>query len=191
MKTNPFVWFLILLSSGIAIYAVVRLIQVNARMVDMQKKILEMETGLKSSSRPDLMEKNNQENEGEKIEIVHNMVRLQQYHYKLHAAGKYDNRPLMEFYLHEMEEEMLAIKDAKVYEDSISISDMMKNYGLSALSKFQTELKLKDFDFNSSFRVLTESCNNCHKTMGHEYILITVPEKTDFYNQSFKKTGNE
>lgn len=106
MKTNPFVWFLILLSSGIAIYAVVRLIQVNARMVDMQKKILDMETGIKSNSRPDLMEKNNQENEGEKIEIVHNMVRLQQYHYKLHAAGKYDNRPLMEFYLHEMEEEM-------------------------------------------------------------------------------------
>ena len=40
--------------------------------------------------------------------------------------------------------------------------------------------------FNSSYLLLTSSCNNCHKAVNFSFNVVKVPDTPPFSNQAFK-----
>lgn len=123
--------------------------------------------------------------EKEEIELVHYMNRIQQFHAKLYFAGMANNEELVEFYLHELEEEMEAIEKAGVVEDGINISELIRVFGLNQIKWLENELKNPEHDFKQAFETFTTSCNGCHQSSGHPYIKITVPSVSPVSNQDF------
>jgi len=40
--------------------------------------------------------------------------------------------------------------------------------------------------FNSSFNLLTNTCNNCHRANNFEFNVVKIPDNQPFSNQEFK-----
>lgn len=188
MKTNPFVWFLILLTAGLAAFCFVRIGQLNSEIVSLKKNLADKtgSTAEEPKKTPVIEQDEESDEETEDIEIVHYMQRIQNFHAKLHAAGKNKNKELIKFYLHELEEEMEIIAESNISEEGVNISENMKNFGLNQVKTFETALETSTFNFDKSFEALTTSCNGCHSSTKHEYIRIITPTGLPVVNQNFK-----
>lgn len=186
MKTNPFIWFIFLLLGTYSVYSFVQIGRLNSEIVALNKK--NNQQALPEASHPESETKNEKDETGEAddLEIVHYMNRIQSFHAKLYAAGKNNNKQLMGFYLHEIEEEMETIAEGKIIEDGVNISDNMVNFGLNQVKRFETEMETSTFNFEKSFQDLTVSCNSCHNASSHDYIRITVPSGVPVSNQDFR-----
>lgn len=121
------------------------------------------------------------------IEVAHFMSRIQQYHMKLYFAGIENNRDLMTFYLHELEEEMETIAKARITDGEINISQNMQQIGLTEINNFNSKMASPSFNFEQSFEQLTFSCNTCHQSSGFPFIQIIIPSENPIQNQQFKK----
>ncbi len=111
------------------------------------------------------------------------MSGIQIHHAKLWFAGQNQNWELASFEIHEIQEalddvqkfcsdrpEVKAIGMIDPAIDSVNISIQQKNEQL----------------FKSSFVLLTNTCNNCHKTTGHGFNVVTIPASLPVVNQDFK-----
>jgi len=111
------------------------------------------------------------------------MSSIQVHHGKLWFAGKNQNWELADFEMHEIGE---AIDDIKVYQSEREESkkiDMLK----PALDAINDAIQKKDsLLFNSSFLLLTNTCNNCHKAVNFSFNIVKIPETPPFNNQAFK-----
>ena len=111
------------------------------------------------------------------------MSSIQVHHGKLWFAGKNQNWELADFEMHEIGE---AIDDIKVYQSEREESkkiDMLK----PALDAINDAIQKKDsLLFNSSFLLLTNTCNNCHKAVNFSFNIVKIPDSPPFNNQAFK-----
>jgi hypothetical protein len=111
------------------------------------------------------------------------MSNIQVHHAKLWFAVKNQNWELADFEMHEIDE---AIDDIKIYQPEREESkqvDMLK----PALDAVNDAIQKKDsILFNSSYLLLTNTCNNCHKAVNFGFNVVKVPETPPFSNQSFK-----
>ena len=111
------------------------------------------------------------------------MSGIQTHHAKLWFAGQNQNWELADFEVHEIQEalddvqkfcsdrpELKAIGMINPAIDSVNISIRQKNQQL----------------FKSSFVLLTNTCNNCHKATDHGFNVVTVPTNLPVVNQDFK-----
>lgn len=111
------------------------------------------------------------------------MSTVQVHHAKLWFAGQEANWELAEFEIHEIKETLDAIqkyqtargesqKVAMLYPalDSIDIAIQQKNSSL----------------FKSSYALLTNTCNNCHRATDFAFNVVKIPETPPFSNQDFK-----
>jgi len=111
------------------------------------------------------------------------MSSIQVHHAKLWFAGKEQNWELADFEMHEIGE---AIDDIKAFqterEESKKVT-MLK----PALDAVNDAIQKKDPAlFNSSYLLLTNTCNNCHKAVNFGFNIVKVPETPPFSNQAFK-----
>lgn len=112
------------------------------------------------------------------------MSGIQAHHTKLWFAGKNENWKLADFEVHEI---MEAIEDIQKYETERSESQMigMINPALDSVNEaIRSENPEK---FRSSFTLLTNTCNNCHKTANFGFNKVQIPETEPFPNQDFGK----
>ncbi len=125
---------------------------------------------------------------GKKIEVADFMLRMQIQASKLFFAGKAGNRPLVDFYLTELEENMQQIADAGVSDKGVDISKNMETFGLQQVQSMRDYLDKKDMDnFEGTYEnILINSCNSCHKVTKNPFIQIRVPERPIVGNQVFK-----
>lgn len=127
-----------------------------------------------------------EEEEEEHFELAVAMGHLQRYSAKLHYAGVAENQDLANFYLHEMEEVMEEVVEAKVVDDGMPISNLMESMGVETVSKLQAHILSEGLsDFGTRYENLINTCNNCHIASKHGFIRITVPEGEAPYNQNF------
>lgn len=125
------------------------------------------------------------EHEHEGILVV-GMGRLQVYADKLYFAGKAGNAPLVDFYLHEIEEVMEAIADASIVEDGHDISSYIKQMGLATVEGLEEGGILSNLDtFDQGYLTLINACNGCHTVTEHAMIKVQVPERAAFTNQNY------
>jgi len=111
------------------------------------------------------------------------MSSVQVHHAKLWFAGKDQNWELADFEMHEIGEAIDAIKEYQTEREESKKVDMLK----PALDAVNDAIQKKDATlFNSSYLLLTNTCNNCHKAVNFGFNIVKVPETPPFSNQAFK-----
>jgi hypothetical protein len=111
------------------------------------------------------------------------MSSIQVHHAKLWFAGKNRNWELADFEMHEIAEMIEAIKEFQTERDESRKVDMLK----PSLDAVNDAIQKKDSAlFNSSYLLLTNTCNSCHKAVNFGFNVVKIPETPPFSNQSFK-----
>jgi len=111
------------------------------------------------------------------------MSSVQTHHAKLWFAGTNNNWKLAEFEVHEIEE---ALEDIQMFNSDRSEAKAigMINPSIDSVSN---AIKQKNPEqFRSSYILLTNTCNNCHKATEHEFNVVIIPSSPPVSNQSFK-----
>jgi hypothetical protein len=111
------------------------------------------------------------------------MSSIQVHHAKLWFAGENQNWELADFEMHEIAETIDAIKEYQTEREESKKVDMLK----PSLEAVKDAIDKRDPAlFNSSYLLLTNSCNNCHKAVNFGFNVVKVPEIPPFSNQAFK-----
>jgi hypothetical protein len=111
------------------------------------------------------------------------MSGIQIHHAKLWFAGQNKNWPLADFEVHEISESLDDIQ--KFCKDRPEV----KSIGMinPAIDSVNNAIEQKNLSlFKSSFIVLTNTCNNCHKATEHAFNVVTIPVNLPVVNQEFK-----
>lgn|SRR5690554_3921826 len=119
------------------------------------------------------------------FELAVYMQRILTHVNKLWFSGQADNKELVQFYIHELEESMGAIIDAHIVYDGVPISPLMTQFGMNSIEAFEDDLA-EGKDFSESYQLFIAQCNNCHNSSKHSYIQIKIPETPSFDNQEYR-----
>jgi hypothetical protein len=114
------------------------------------------------------------------------MLTAQMHHAKLWFAGINENWPLASFETGEIKETFN--NAVKYLPERIETKDIPMIY--PALDSIQASINKKDLKkFTDDFKVLTETCNDCHKAVHFQFNVIKVPTSEPVSNEEFK-SGN-
>ena len=134
----------------------------------LNKKIDSLQTQLNNSYKPGLGEF---------------MSQIQIHHAKLWFAGKYENWPLADFEVGEIREALDDIPKFCADRPEVKSIDVIE----PAMDSLSAAIKAKDQRrFDSSFTLLTATCNDCHKATNHGFNQIKIPDVPPVSNQVFK-----
>jgi len=134
----------------------------------LNKKIDSLQTQLNKSYKPGLGEF---------------MSQIQIHHAKLWFAGKYENWPLADFEVGEIREALDDIPKFCADRPEVKSIDVIE----PAMDSLSATIKAKDQRrFDSSFTLLTATCNDCHKATNHGFNQIKIPDVPPVSNQVFK-----
>jgi len=111
------------------------------------------------------------------------MSGIQVHHAKLWFAGQAGNWNLSDFETKEIRE---AIEDIQTYcaDRPEVVSIPMIKPPLDSIDKAIANKSISQF--KSSFNLLTNTCNNCHRGTKHEFNIIQIPSAPPFSNQDFQ-----
>jgi len=111
------------------------------------------------------------------------MSGIQAHHSKLWFAGQNQNWKLADFEIHEI---MEALADIQKYQTERKESKLISMI-IPALDSVNIAIQQKNPDlFKSSYTVLTNTCNNCHRATNFEFNVVKNPDNQPFSNQDFK-----
>ena len=83
------------------------------------------------------------------------------------------------------------IKQAEAIETDRPEVKLFKQMIYPAIDSLQKAIKRKDVhEFSEKFYMLTNSCNNCHKSTHFDFNKIQTPERTPYSNQDFSTDNN-
>lgn len=120
------------------------------------------------------------------MELAVYMGRMQLYMNKLFFAGTVQNADLRDFYIHELEEAMEEIAEAKVIDDGVDISQNIEMFGLAQLEVFEKAIAENPTQFTESYNAFVNSCNSCHVASKYPFIIIKEPTNPVFDNQVYE-----
>jgi hypothetical protein len=110
------------------------------------------------------------------------MSSIQVHHAKLWFAGINNNWDLADFEVHEIQESLDDIQEFNKDRPEVKAIGMIS----PAIDSVNQAIKLKDQQsFKSSYILLTNSCNNCHKATEHAFNVIIIPTNPPVSNQRF------
>jgi len=114
------------------------------------------------------------------------MSRQQVWMDKLGAAILAENRDLMDFYAHELEESTGGIiANVETY-DGFKIADLTRSILIPDLERLVTAIDEAPIsDVKRAYSRLVQSCNACHAATDHGFILITETRGESGWNQAF------
>jgi hypothetical protein len=111
------------------------------------------------------------------------MSNIQVHHAKLWFAGKNKNWDLADFEIHEIMENIDGIKQYQA-ERPETKSLLILN---PALDTMNAAIQQKDpVRFRNAFILLTNTCNDCHKSVNYSFNEVKIPDSPPFSNQSFQ-----
>ena len=111
------------------------------------------------------------------------MSSIQVHHNKLWFAGQNQNWKLADFEMHEI---METIEDIRKYQSERKESQLIGMLNPALDSMNMSIHQQNPAQFKSSYTLLTNSCNNCHRTAEFEFNVVKIPENPPFSNQDFK-----
>ncbi len=114
------------------------------------------------------------------------MSGIQSHHAKLWFAGQNHNWKLADFEIHEIMESIEAIQKYETErKESQKISMIMP-----AIDSVNNAIKNENEAlFKRSYTLLTNTCNNCHRSNEFEFNVVKIPEANTFSNQDFRVNG--
>jgi hypothetical protein len=113
------------------------------------------------------------------------MTGIQLHHAKLWFAGQSQNWPLADFEIHEIDESLDDINEFCKDRPEVKSIGMLK----PAIDSVTDAIRQKDLKlFKTSFSLLTNTCNNCHKATDHGFNVVIIPANPPVPNQDFRVT---
>src|SRR5690606_28494182 len=98
-------------------------------------------------------------------------------------AGQNENWKLADFEVHEI---MEAIEDIQKFQSGRKETQMIEMI-IPPLDSINNAIRQKDSGlFESSYILLTNTCNKCHRAADYEFNIVKIPETSPFSNQDFK-----
>jgi hypothetical protein len=114
------------------------------------------------------------------------MSRQQVWMDKLGAAIRAENRELMDFYVHELEESTAGIIANVESYDGFKIADLTKAILIPDLERLAAAIDEAPIsDVKLAYARVIQSCNACHAATDHGFILITETRGESGWNQAF------
>jgi len=111
------------------------------------------------------------------------MGNIQVHHNKLWFAGINRNWELANFELDEIRESLELIRK---YQNGRKESEKVKML-IPSLDTMEASIQYKDPSrFITSYKLLTNTCNDCHRATEFEFNKVKIPETPPFSNQDFK-----
>lgn len=111
------------------------------------------------------------------------MGSIQIHHNKLWFAGQNQNWKLADFEIHEIMENIDAIKMYQKERKESKEIDMID----PVLDSVNTAIQQKDpVAFKNSYILLTNTCNDCHRATNFEFNVVKIPDTPPFSNQDFR-----
>jgi hypothetical protein len=111
------------------------------------------------------------------------MSGIQTHHAKLWFAGINENWKLSEYEINEIREMLQTAKEIET--DRTEVNNIPMIYG--DLDSVSNAIKAQNVtQFKNSFQSLTNTCNQCHRTVNFEFNVITIPTAPPVTNQDFK-----
>lgn len=179
---QTYIWVAVVLLLVLNIVLMLRLSQVNRRIDSMKN---EHHADAAKEHRDPAHEEHGHHSEGH-VELAVVMGHLQRHANKLYFAGQNSNWPLAGFYVHEIEEAMEEVADGQITDEGINISKLMEAIGLPALEILEASIKAQNKgDFDKAYLNLVNTCNTCHQSSKHEYIVIDLPKTPALDNQKY------
>jgi hypothetical protein len=111
------------------------------------------------------------------------MSSVQAHHAKLWFAGQNQNWPLADFEIHEIKE---VLEDLKTFQTERKESQLLNMIEPAIDSVALSIEQKKPVMFINSYIVLTQVCNNCHRSTHFEFNVVKIPEASVFSNQDFR-----
>lgn len=114
------------------------------------------------------------------------MSGIQVHHNKLWFAGQAQNWKLADFEIHEIEEAVDNVEKFQTERKESKQIPMIK----PALDSVESAINQQNSSaFKSSYIVLTNTCNNCHRATNFEFNEVKIPDNPPFSNQVFRQNG--
>jgi hypothetical protein len=111
------------------------------------------------------------------------MMGIQIHHAKLWFAGENQNWPLADFEIHEIRESLDDIDEFCNDRPEVKSIGMLKG----PIDSVTNAIRQKDLQlFKTSFYLLTNTCNNCHKATDHGFNVVIIPTTPPVSNQDFR-----
>jgi len=140
----------------------------NDNSILLQKRIESLEKKLEESYKPGFGEF---------------MSGIQLHHIKLWFAAQQHNWKLADFEIHEI---MEAIDGIQKYETDRKETQKISMI-LAPIDSVNNAIKNEDEAmFKRSYTLLTNTCNNCHRSNEFEFNVVKIPEGNPFGNQDFR-----
>jgi hypothetical protein len=140
----------------------------NDNLVELQRHVESLEKKLADSYKPGFGEF---------------MSGIQLHHIKLWFAGQQHNWKLADFEIHEI---MEAIDDIQKYDTDRKETRKISMI-LAPIDSINNAIKNQnEVMFKRSFTLLTNTCNNCHRSNEFEFNVVKIPEVNPFSNQDFR-----
>ena len=116
------------------------------------------------------------------------MSSIQVHHNKLWFAGQNQNWKLADFEIHEI---METIDDIQKYQTERKESKVIAMI-IPALDSVNAAIEQKNpVLFKSSYILLTNTCNSCHRAVQFEFNVVKIPDNPPFSNQDFKQQNKK
>ena len=114
--------------------------------------------------------------EADSQQLLIHMALFQRYAEKAQAAAEADNWPLAAFYAHEIEENAERLVEGGIVDEGVDLSAIAAEVALPRAERLLAAARSSDkARFDSTYAVMIDGCNACHKRSGHRYIQIQVP----------------
>ena len=111
------------------------------------------------------------------------MAGIQTHHAKLWFAGINSNWKLSDYEIKEIKERLVQAQDIETNRTEVSNIPMI----YSAIDTVANAIKQQNLQlFKTSFQLLTNTCNGCHKAVNFEFNVVTIPTAPPVTNQEFK-----
>ena len=119
--------------------------------------------------------------------LLLHMVLYQRYAEKAHDAAQADDWPLAAFYSEEIEENTERLIDGGIAVDGIDISQIAAEVALPRAQRLHAAARSgQRARFDSTYALMLDGCNACHKRSGRRFVQIQVPTGPGAYpSQSF------
>lgn len=125
--------------------------------------------------------------ESDTQQLLLHMVLYQRYAEKADVAARAGNWPLAAFYAHEIEENTERLIDNAIVDDGTDISAIASEVMLPRAERLLAAARTGDqARFDSTYAVVIDGCNACHKRSDHRFVQIQTPTAAAAYpSQSF------
>lgn len=117
--------------------------------------------------------------------LIEYMASFQYFGHKTYFSIQHKNKPLAEFYLHELEEVLEKVEEVDDFK-GYKVGDMSKNLLEPAFKAVDQAVDDGKWELASeNFSKMIDACNTCHESVQRGYLHIKLPESNP-YMQSFE-----